>query len=57
MAEGKQNLQNAAIIAKLFGVTDPAGSSSSQKRELFQPPKSGRICSTCFRRCNLTSVT
>ena len=22
MAEGKQNLQNAAIIAKLFGVTD-----------------------------------
>ena len=50
MAEGKQNLQNAAIIAKLFGVTD-AGSSSSLKRELFQPPRSGRICSTCFRRC------
>ena len=56
MAEGKQNLQNAAIIESC-SASPTAGSSSSQKRELFQPPRSGRICSTCFRRCNLTSVT
>lgn len=56
MAEGKQNLQNTAIIAKLFGVTDRRIQQLA-KMELFQPPRSGRICSTCFRRCNLTSVT
>ena len=56
MAEGKQNLQNAAIIAKLFGVTD---------RRIQQLAKEGIIPAAQkrpymfdrFRRCNLTSVT